>query len=208
MINSVMSKSGRFAALGLLLLTLAGCPCLPGTDFVYFPDKGLESAVRAAINKPFGCLSTADLAGVRTVNASGLGVRVLEGIEKCRNLTDLDLSDNSIKSIAELSALENLVYLDLARNNITRIDALTGLFFLRYLDVSGEDNDIRDFSPLATNAINGGIGDGTTVTVSSEWTVQTGGELFSDFADDYAILINAGVTVIFADTTGGGGGGV
>jgi len=191
---------GLAASAGLLL---AGCPCLPGTNFVYFPDSSLESAVRASINQPFGCLLAGALQGARTVEASGLAISNLEGLENCTNLTDLDLSNNSVKNIGALTNLQNIVSLDLSNNQITRIDALSGLFFLRYLDLSGADNDIRDFSALAANALNGGLGDGAVVTLSPEWTVNTDGEFFTDFADDYNALINAGVTVVFAEPDSG-----
>ena len=185
-------------------LLLAGCPCIPGTGFVYFPDSALESAVRASIHKPFGCLLQSDVRQVRILDASGLGVRNLEGLEQCVNVTELDLSDNDINSVGALTNLQNLIALDLKNNRIERIDALAGLFLLRNVDLSGENNDIRDFSPLAANALNGGLGDGAVVTLSTEWTVDGEGDFFADFADDYNTLINEGVTVIFAETTSTG----
>lgn len=195
-----LHRSARMLALAATAgLFLAGCPCLPGTNFVYFPDSALESAVRAAINQPFGCLFVNNLLSARNVDASGLNVSNLEGLENCTNLTELDLSNNAVKNIGALTNLQNLVSLDLSNNQITRIDALSGLFFLRYLDLSGADNDIRDFSALAANALNGGLGDGAVVTLSPEWTINPEGDFYADFADDYNALINAGVTVIFSE---------
>ncbi len=202
-----LNQSARMLGLALAAgMFLVGCPCIPGTNFVYFPDAALESAVRASINKPFGCLLVSDLVQARIIDASGLGVRSLEGLENCTNLTEIDLSENSLKSINELTNLQNLVSLDLSNNNISRIDALSGLFLLRYLDLSGEDNDIRDFTALSANALNAGIGDGAVVTLSPEWTVNPDGEFFGDFADDYDVLIDNGVNVIFAESTNSGGG--
>lgn len=200
-INQCARVLGLVVAAGLLM---AGCPCIPGTNFVYFPDAALESAVRASINKPFGCLLLSDVLKARVVDASGLGITTLEGLENCANLTELDLSNNSLKSINELTTLQNLVTLDLANNRLSRIDALAGLFLLRYLDLSGADNDIRDFTALSANALNGGIGDGAVVTLSPEWTINADGEFFGDFADDYDVLIDNGVNVIFAEPTGSG----
>lgn len=200
---STLVRSARSLAVAASAgLLLVGCPCLPGSNFVYFPDSSLERAVRASINQPFGCLFEGALLQARSVDAAGLAVSSLEGLENCSNLTELDLSNNNIKNIAELTNLQNLVSLDLSRNQITRIDALSGLFFLRYLDLSGPDNDIRDFSALTANALNGGLGDGAVVTLSTEWTVDPEGAFYADFADDYNALINAGVTVIFAENTG------
>lgn len=200
----MMARNSGLACMAGLLL--AGCPCIPGSDFIYFPDAALESAVRASINKPFGCLLRSDVLKARVINASDLGVRSLEGLENCVNVIELDLSNNAIDSINELANLQNLVELDLSNNNITRIDELAGLFLLRFLDLSGENNDIRDFSPLSANALNDGIGAGASVTLSPEWTVDDDGAFFADFADDYANLTGKGVEVIFAETTSDTGG--
>lgn len=188
----------------LIAAMLPGCLCVPGVNAVYFADSQLEAAVRGAVHKPFGCINQIDLAALRTLDAHGLGISSLDGLENCTNLTELDLSGNNIRSIGALTNLTNLVTLDLHNNNIVRIDALAGLFLLRNVDVSGADNDIRDFGPLTANALNAGIGDGAVVTVSKEWTVDSQGNFFADFQDDYNALTSAGVTVIIADTTSGG----
>lgn len=195
-------RSARILGLACVAgFLMAGCPCIPGTDFLYFPDSNLEAAVRASLHKPFGCLSHQDALDLRTLDASGLGISSLEGLSECVNLTELDLSSNSIRSITGLTNLQNLVTLDLANNKITRVDAVAGLFLLRSLDISGADNDIRDFTPLSANALNGGLGDGAVVTLSNEWTVDSEGNISAAFQNDYNVLINEGVSVIFAEST-------
>lgn len=200
------SRKTQWLGLALVAaLLIPGCVCVPGTDFVYIRDTALESAIRASIHKPFGCLLEQDLAQARSIEAYGLGITSLDGLEFCTNLTSLDLRGNSIKSIEALTNLSNLVTLDLSNNQITRIDALAGLFLLRNVDLAGEDNDIRDFSPLSANALNGGLGDGAVVTLGKEWTLDDEGNLFPDVADDVDILTSQGVTVLFALATQGSG---
>jgi len=97
---------------------------------------------------------------------------------------------SEVKALAEQTA------------KVGRIKELQGAS--RNVDVSGADNDIKDFAPLTANALNGGLGDGAVVTVSKEWTVDSQGNFFADFQDDYNALTSAGVTVIIADTTSGG----
>ena len=116
--------------------------------------------------------------------------------------TVLNLRGNAIKSIAPLAGLSNLTFLDLGGNKITSIEALSGLFFLHEVRLWGSDNDIVDWSPLVANAQAGGLGSGDIVTLGTEWTVTSDGTLYDDFAEPYQALLDAGVTVIFADETG------
>ena len=184
--------------LGLALSSLSGCPCPPGQS-VYFADAALESAVRNAISKPFGCLTQEDLLEVREVTASGLSIRDLRGLEYCTSMTTLLLRSNKIQSITPLANLTNLTVLDLGDNIISEISALSGLFYLESLELWGANNDVRDFGPLVANAQAGGLGAGDYVVLSPDWTLYDDGTVRETFQADYAALIAAGVTVTFAE---------
>ncbi len=74
------------------------------------------------------------------------GIELLDGVEYCKHVVTLDLSNNEISDISELENLVRLEELYLANNQIGYIDVLSGLFKLRELDLSG--NQIDDISPL------------------------------------------------------------
>ncbi len=70
----------------------------------------------------------------------------LDGIEHCRHLVRLELSDNSLSDVNELSSLGLLEELYLSNNQISLADPIGFLERLRILDLS--DNDIDDISAL------------------------------------------------------------
>lgn len=74
------------------------------------------------------------------------GIELLDGVEYCKHVVTLDLSNNEISDISELKNLERLEELYLANNQIGYIDILSNLSNLRELDLSG--NQIDDISPL------------------------------------------------------------
>jgi len=196
--KNLVRRMGLVGLAGGLLVGLAGCPF----DVVFISDKALESAIRASIGKPMGLLPAGDLLGVTELQASDPNIRSLDGLEYCLNLTVVKLRNNQMQSILPLAGLANLTWVDLGENRITNIEPLSGLFFLQYLDLCGDDNDIRVFTPLVANALAGGIGAGTTLTLSPEWTLQSDGTFYADFEDDYLALVGAGVTIIFAESSG------
>jgi hypothetical protein len=74
------------------------------------------------------------------------GINSLYGIEYCRHVVNLNLSNNEISDISELWYLNRLEELYLANNEIGYIDILSNLTLLRIVDLSG--NQIDDISPL------------------------------------------------------------
>ncbi len=184
---------------GCMLFGWNGCALL---GVVFIPDAGLESAIRASLRKPFGFLTQRDLLRVTEIQAAGLDIRSLQGIEHCRSLLILNLRSNQIQSITPLAGLGNLRWLDLSQNHITNISALSGLFLLEWLDLHGPHNDIREWDALVANAQNDGIGAGTILTLSPEWTIRSDGTFYEDFQGVYQILVDAGVRVIFAESDG------
>src|SRR5512136_2254075 len=61
-----------------------------------FSDPALETAVREAIAKPTGSVSTADLQALTVLEAPNRGIANLAGLERCSKLIALDLSGNRI----------------------------------------------------------------------------------------------------------------
>lgn len=113
-------------------------------------DPALCDAVRSQV---FGKRNTreplveADLARVSTIVARGLGIRSLEGLEKCRNLTLLDVAENRIVDLSPLRGLSRLQYLDARSNAVSDPGPLAGANSLQYLDLG--ENRIVDTTPLA-----------------------------------------------------------
>jgi Leucine-rich repeat (LRR) protein len=156
----------KLVAVGLFLAMLTGCP-----ETVFIADKALDSAIRAELHKPFGILTRADLLGVQALDARGLNIRNLSGIEHCLNLQWLDLRENDISNLKPLEQLGRpespfdspLVYLNLNGNVVTDIAPLVGLMNLQTLMLFG--NQIPDIQALVTNAQYGGLGEGDVVVL-------------------------------------------
>src|SRR5262249_11086252 len=65
-------------------------------------DKNLEAAIRAALHEPKAPLTDENLANVHILEADGKGIRDLAGLEKCKNLAQLKLSNNQISDLKSL----------------------------------------------------------------------------------------------------------
>jgi uncharacterized protein (TIGR03067 family) len=111
-----------------------------------FPDKNLETAVRAALHEPTASLTDEKLGNLYFLEADGKGIRDLSGLEKCKNLALIKLTKNQIQEVKPLKDLTNLQSLDLSGNKITDAAPLAGLTKLQYLELS--HNQIRDLTPL------------------------------------------------------------
>ncbi|MBW7888174.1 MAG: leucine-rich repeat domain-containing protein [Bacteroidetes bacterium] len=81
-----------------------------------------------------------------TLDMAGYALDDLDGIKHCKNLITIDLSDNNISDVSELSTINNLQEVYLNNNTVGYIDGLAYLIHLRILDISF--NKIDDISPL------------------------------------------------------------
>ncbi len=70
----------------------------------------------------------------------------LDGIEACRYVKAVDLTNNNLTDLTELGHIRQVERLYLANNHIGMIDALSNLIVLQVLDISY--NDVDDLSPL------------------------------------------------------------
>jgi len=74
------------------------------------------------------------------------GIESLDGVEYCKHVKILDISNNILSDISNLQDLANLEELYVSNNQIGIVDTLSNLLNLRVLDVSG--NQIDDISPI------------------------------------------------------------
>ncbi len=84
-----------------------------------------DPSLRAAVNNALGrnrmdAIDRAELARLTTLNAAGLGINSLTGLEFATNLEQLDLRNNNITSTAPLAALAALTDLNLRGNPVLR----------------------------------------------------------------------------------------
>ncbi len=70
----------------------------------------------------------------------------LEGVESCRMVRAIDLSNNNLTDLTGLQELHQIERLYLSNNHIGMIDPLSNLLVLQVLDISY--NDVDDLSPL------------------------------------------------------------
>ena len=142
---------------------------IPGAS-VHIPDPHLRSAVEMALNKTQGdSITVVEMATLTHLEASGMSIQDLEGLQFATNLEELSLRDNPLsdlsplsglttlkevglsgKSLSDLSPLAGLINLEgvgVWNTSISDISPLAGLIKLRWLELKG--SPISDFSPLA-----------------------------------------------------------
>ena len=73
-------------------------------------------------------------------------IEYLDGIDACRHVRVVDLSNNNLTDVTDLKDLHQLERLYLSNNHIALIDSLSNLTVLQVLDISY--NDVDDLSPL------------------------------------------------------------
>jgi Leucine-rich repeat (LRR) protein len=117
------------------------------SEVVSFPDANLEDAVRVALGKPVGDVTTDDMATLTALVADERGISDLSGLGYAVNLRELHLTSNQISDISHLASLTNLEYLDLDSNQISDISHLAGLENLLLLYLGS--NQISNLEPLA-----------------------------------------------------------
>ncbi len=112
---------------------------------VVFADPALEAAVQDALGawRP----TPTDMLALTDLQAWGVGIQNLQGLECATNLTSLGLWGNPITDLSPLAGLTKLTELHLGRNLCSDITPLAGLTDLTtlWLDASG----ISDISALA-----------------------------------------------------------
>jgi len=117
----------------LLLLSIATFPVT--AQEVSVPDPGLNAAIRVALSKPTGPLTSQDLLGLTNLNACCGNIKNLQGLEAARNLTLLDLTSNQLSRLVLPVGLTNLTFLFLRGNQLTNFILPPDLAKLTSLDL-------------------------------------------------------------------------
>ena len=113
-----------------------------------FADAALRRAVERALEKsPGEAISAEEMAGLENLQAFGLGIRSLAGLELATGLVSLDLHGNEVTDLSPLAGLTSLERLSLDYNFATDLSPLSDLTSLA--DLSIGINLISDLSPLA-----------------------------------------------------------
>ncbi|BAF60986.1 hypothetical membrane protein [Pelotomaculum thermopropionicum SI] len=118
-----------------------------GGTVVHFNDANLEAAVRDALGKLDGDITSADMAGLTYLSAADRGIADLTGLEYAVNLQELDIWSNQITGISPLAGLTTLQKLELSGNQISDISPLSNLSNLLFLNLGS--NQISAISALA-----------------------------------------------------------
>ena len=122
-------------------------------------DPNLRAAVESALKvAPGTSIAPARMETLTSLEASGMKIRDLTGLELATNLSNLVLVGNDIVDVAVLSRLTSLTKLNLGSNSISDLSPLEGLTNLT--DLLLGNNNISDISPLVENT---GLGSGDTV---------------------------------------------
>lgn len=132
--------------------------CETETTEVTIADSVLLSTVRAALSKPTGPLTCADMEAVTTLENRDAGISDLTGLQYATNLEDLDLSGNDVADLGPIADLVALSALNLNGNPVASFEPLRNLTNLEDLHLCCNETRITDVSPLEgltkLNAIN------------------------------------------------------
>jgi predicted phosphodiesterase len=117
------------------------CDC----NVVYFADANLKSAVETelGISEP----NVTDMLALTSLDANTKWISDLTGLEYASNLTVLNLYDNLLNSISQVSGLSDLTELEMSENQIMDVSPLASLNGLSILRL--QRNGISDISPIA-----------------------------------------------------------
>ncbi|ASB50964.1 CotH kinase family protein [Alkalitalea saponilacus] len=99
--------------LGALLLVAANYNPVIDLD-----NPELVKIIRKKINKPSGYLYRTDILSIIHLDASNSNLKSLDGIQRLRRLTSLNIENNHISDVAPLGELKMLTRLNLSNNTI------------------------------------------------------------------------------------------
>ena len=128
----------RTAAYVIAMLMLTNLLVPARAQEVAIPDPGLEAAIRAELQIPFGPLTTQDLLTLTNLNASSRNISSIEGLEPARNLVALNLQVNRLTSFSLPSELHRLLSLNVSANPLTNFLLPNGLTNLTTLILEGD----------------------------------------------------------------------
>ena len=112
-----------------------------------FKDAVLEAAVRQAVGRPQGRLTSEAITSLTELLVTNSAVRNLAGLQHFTALQRLVLNNNQIADVTPLANLNNLQELWLSFNQIADVTSLTNLTNLQELWLWS--NQLADVTPLA-----------------------------------------------------------
>ena len=102
---------------------------------VSIPDPGLEAAIRFTLQKTNGALTVQDLLSLTQLQAGNRHISDLTGLDAARNLTLLNLSENSFTNFTLPDTLTELRILDVDGNPLVQFTIPAGLTNLTLLTI-------------------------------------------------------------------------
>lgn len=144
---------GKIAFFLASLLLLGGLLVLANLvdPIVHFSDPNLEKAIREKIDQPTVPLTRLDLLAITELDAVGLGIKHLDGIEVLRRLAVLNLDDNAVQNLSPLANLSMLAELSLQNNQISDLESINfgQIKRLPIRSLNLRDNSIENIEPLS-----------------------------------------------------------
>ena len=120
---------------------------IPGAS-VHIPDANLRNAIAEALGKgPRDTITVEDMTTLTRLNAEGMDIQDLEGLQFAANLQNLNLRGNPISDLVLLSGLTALKEVRFSGESLSDLSPLTGLSNLEV--VRFWKTSISDLSPLA-----------------------------------------------------------
>jgi Leucine-rich repeat (LRR) protein len=127
----------------------AFCASRPASAVVTFADPALELAIRSELSlSPQLDLTCGRVAAITDLDAAGVGITSLDGIDNLTGLTTLWIRANAISDITPLAELTGLTSLSLAANQISDVEPLRLLTQLTFLAIN-ENGAIADIDALS-----------------------------------------------------------
>ena len=142
---------------------------IPG-ESVHIPDPNLRDAIAEALGKASDTpITVEEMATLTDLEAPGMDIQNLEGLQFATNLEELRLRGNPLSDLAPLSGLTTLIEVEVSgeslsdlspladlinlkgvgfwKTSISDLSPLAGLLKLRWLEF--KENPVSDLSPLA-----------------------------------------------------------
>lgn len=107
----------------------------PNTTAYRFQDPGLQACVNIALQRPDSTVEN-----ITMLACPGWQIAAIEGIDVLESLQHLDISDNSITSLAPLDGLDNLSTLTVSNNRISDVALLQSMASLTAATLTGNNN--------------------------------------------------------------------
>lgn len=109
-------------------------------------DPNLMAAVNRALGRESGEIHPDELIGLTRLDASGMSIRALDGLEWAKNLKKLDISRNPVSDILPLENMLSLTEVNLEGTDVWDLSPLSRCRKLRRINIS--HTPVRSAKPL------------------------------------------------------------